>query len=158
MVVLGVALIFIGLILSSPRAGGGSAFGVALLLIALGAFAVVEGRWMVFGRWGTAWRGRAVIGRSAEYELAEDGIRYADLLGSGFQPWSAMTEIRWNDTVVVGVNDRLLVWYAPRAALGTPELQAEIIAFMQRCVVNANLALGRPPVGAKFKKIGGDNK
>jgi hypothetical protein len=151
--VLGLAVIFIGVVLASPRVGGGAALGVAFL-IAVGAFAVVEGRWMVFGRWGTAWRGRALIGRSEEYELTDDGIAYAGPLGSGLLRWSAMTSIRSNEGVVVGVNDRLLVWYAPRAALGTPEMQAEIIAFMQRRTVEANLAAGRRPPGAKYKVVG----
>jgi hypothetical protein len=65
-----------------------------------------------------------------------------------------MTGVRWNDDTLIALNDRILVWFAPVSALGTSEQRAEIIGFVQRRIVEANLAVGRRPLGAKYKEIG----
>jgi len=108
--------------------------------------------------WLNTWYGRGVIGKPMTLILNEGGIEAETPINTGFVPWSSITGIRWNERVVIGLSDRLLLWYAPMAALGTPERQAEIIAFIQRHIVDANLAIGRPPVGAKFKEFEKDNE
>jgi hypothetical protein len=127
---------------------------LGLVLVLVGLFLVVDSFWPVLERWVTARQARAVMGQLAEYELAEDGIHYKTPMGSGITQWDALTEIRRDDHVVIAVKDRILGWYAPISALGTEAECAEIIAFMQRRIVDANMAAGRPPPGAKHTQIG----
>jgi len=152
---LGIAALAVGIVATLPPFDL-TIFGALFMII--GISALVGAFWLGPERWVTARNARGVIGKSVEYLFSADGIRFVTPLTNGFMPWTAVTGIRWNDRTVIGLSDRMLVWYAPTSALGTPEKQAETIAFMQRNIVDANLAIGRIPAGAKVKEIGKDNK
>ena len=159
---LGIAFLLIGLLMvagvlyAADRTANYP--GPAIFFVLLGILFLTPLIWRAPIRWLNAWYARGVIGKPMTLLLQEDGIAAETPITTAFIPWSSITGIRWNERVVIGLSDRLLVWYAPTAALGTPERQAEIIALVQRHIVDANMAIGRLPAGVKVKEVGKDNE
>ena len=126
--------------------------GVYVMLLGFLLLALVSTR--VLESWAVRRAAGPILGKPAFFVLSEEGITGRTPIASSTTPWSSMTGVRWNDDTLIALNDRILVWFAPVSALGTSEQRAEIIAFMQRRIVEGYLAAGRRPPGAKYKVVG----
>lgn len=130
---------------------------LGLMLLGLGVLA-----WVFQGdrvqRWLAGREVRSIVGGEIEVRLGDDGLRFRTPLGEGSAPWSAVTALRENERTVIFMRDRIAVAYIPSSAFRSAEQRAEIVAFVQRHVVNANMAIGQVPEGVKFKKVGEDDE
>jgi hypothetical protein len=110
------------------------------VFIVAGAILLIDTIWPVIELWRLRRILRAAIGKPGVYEFGSTGIDWATPLGEGHIPWTAVTEIRRNGRVIVGMLDRIPGWYAPITALGTEAECAEIVAYIEQQMTGANSA------------------
>jgi len=130
-VIAGIVLLLLGVPTFGPMV---TMFGI--LTYALWTFRAPE-RWLLRRRW------RSLLGGTQVLEIGEAGILVTNPRASAHVPWSALTEVRAGDRVVVFLRDQAMVAYAPTSAFGTPERRAEILAFA-RARAGASVQPGAP--------------
>ena len=80
-------------------------------------------------RWYMRREARSLIGRGHETGFGDDGLHETSPTGTGVILWSAITDIRENDQVVLFMRDRLPVVYVPVSAFETPAQRAEVVGY-----------------------------
>jgi hypothetical protein len=119
-VAVGVGLAFIG---------SGQWLGIVLVLLAL--IALISTRFHPLQRWLIGWRFRSLLGKTTVVTIEDEGVRFANEIGTSIVLWSAMTAIRSNDVTTIFVRDRTMLGYIPAEAFPSAQTRAEFIQFAE---------------------------
>lgn len=80
---------------------------------------------------------RSLIGTVAKLKFDEEGITADTASGSGNVPWSAVTQLKQNDRVIVIRRDRIPVAWIPKRAFETTEESATLTAYIDAQIAAA---------------------
>jgi Bacterial PH domain len=78
-----------------------------------------------------AMRFRSFLGRTTEVTIADDGLHFANPLGTSIVPWSSITAVRSNSQTVAFFRDRVLLGYIPSSAFDSLAAQANVVHLAQ---------------------------
>jgi hypothetical protein len=121
LVIDGVAFILAMVLLTT----GNVLLGVAVIVVA--GLSLVGSRFHPLQRALIAIRFRSILGQVTEVTIDEAGLRFENLLGSSFVPWSSITAVRSNSDTVAFVCDRVVLGYIPSIAFESPDAQAKVV-------------------------------
>ena len=102
---------------------------LGLVLVVLALVALASTRWRPVQRWLISWRFRSFLGKPTVVTIDDEGVRFANEVGTSVIVWSAITAIRSNDATTIFVRDRTMLGYIPAAAFPSAQARAESIEF-----------------------------
>lgn len=120
----------------------GQWLGIVLVILALVALAST--RWHPVQRWLISWRFRDFLDKPTVVTIDDEGVRFANEVGTSVIAWSAITGIRSNDVTTIFVRDRTMLGYIPADAFSTAQTRAAFIEFAKgRLIVGRSNSSGR---------------
>ena len=102
---------------------------LGLVLVVLASIALASTRWHPLQRRIIAWRFRGFLGKATVVTIDDEGVRFANEVGTSLIPWAAVTKIRSNDVTTIFVRDRAMLGYIPADAFSTAQARADFIEF-----------------------------
>jgi hypothetical protein len=125
--VLGLFGIVVGIV--SGLALADAVTGVWLVVLGLVIFAGATTEFL--DRWRARRVARSILGTESIFTFDETGIAAQTVTGSGRVPWSAVTELKKNDRLMLIRRDRLMVAWIPTRAFGSAEEQTAVEALIR---------------------------
>ena len=110
----------------------------------LGAFEIIVGVLMlitsqttIFDAWRVKRAGRSVIGTRAQLKAEEDGITIQNAGVASHIDWTAVTDLKVNDRIIIPMRGRLPVGWLPSDAFASTAEREAAIAYMRDHIPNA---------------------
>ena len=149
LVVLAAVVLFLGL----RRVRGTTASTAALRdeplwsrLVGGGALTALAAQTRYFDRWRARRHLRSLLGTRATFEMDDSGVLVETVTISGHIPWSAVTELRANDRILVLMRDRVPVAWIPASAFSSAAELDQVVAFMPSKIETADTS----PPGSSY--------
>lgn len=102
---------------------------LGLLLVVGALIALASTRLHPVQRWLISWRFRSLLGKTTVVTVDDEGVRFANEIGTSLIPWAAITAIRSNTVTTAFIRDRVLLGYIPADAFSTAQTRTEFIEF-----------------------------
>jgi hypothetical protein len=102
-----------------------------LLAIVAGAGALLVASTPLFDRWRAARLTRSVVGDEVGFIIDAEGISGTMVTGTSRVSWSAVTEIRSDERVIVVMRDRIPIAWMPTSAFASRAEREAVLAFMR---------------------------
>jgi len=100
---------------------------LGLVLVVLALIALASTRWHPLQRWIISWRFRSFLGKGTVVTIDDEGVRFANEVGTSLVPWTAVTKVRSNDVTTIFVRDRAMLGYIPADAFPSAQTRADFI-------------------------------
>ena len=117
----------IAIVVGFAFVASGQSLGFVLVVLALVALAST--RWHPLQRWIVSWRFRSFLGKPTVVTIDDEGVRFANEVGTSVVPWAAVTDIRSNDITTIFVRDRAMLGYIPADAFPSEQTRSDFIEF-----------------------------
>jgi hypothetical protein len=110
----------------------------------LGAFEIIVGIGMlitsqtrVFDSWRVKRSLKAIIGTRAQFHVDESGIHIENAGQKGEADWSAITELKVSDAIIIPMRGRLPLGWIPTDAFASAEARTAALEFMREQIAKA---------------------
>ena len=111
---------------------------LGLILVVLAVIALASTRWHPVQRWLISWRFGSFLGKATIVTIDDEGVRFANEVGTSIIAWAAVSAIRSNDVTTIFVRDRTMLGYIPADAFPSGQARADFIEFATSRVPEAS--------------------